>query len=149
MKKLLLLSILVPTMAFSQNLSVGFQSSFPSYGLSLKADFDEKNSAQAIFGAFGTLSSYSARYIYNFNKKPNDITPFAYAQAGVWKYKFDLLNINESVFGYGVGGGLEFNIFKSFLEGLKSSVELSYGSVDLEYYDFKATTFGFGIHYSL
>ena len=61
----------------------------------------------------------------------------------------EFTDIKESVFGYGFGCGLEFNIFRSFLEGLKSSVELSYGSVDLEYFDFKATTFGFGVHYSL
>ena len=61
MKKLLILLILIPTMTFSQDLSVGFQSSFPSYGLSLKADFDEKNSAQAIFGAFGSV-------VYIFSK---------------------------------------------------------------------------------
>ena len=136
-------------LSFSQDLSVGFQSSFPSYGLSVKANFDDKNSAQAIFGAFGTLSTYSGRYIYNFEKVRNNVTPFAYAQAGLWKYNFDALNITESVFGFGFGGGLEFDIFKSYVDGLKSTVEISYGNVDLEYYDFKATTIGFGVHYSL
>ena len=149
MKKLIILLIIIPTLSFSQEFSVGFQSSFPSYGISLKADFDDKNSAQAIFGAFGTLSTYSARYIYNFNVVGNNITPFAYAQAGIWEYDFDALNIKESVFGFGFGGGLEFDIFKSFTDGLKSTVELGYGSVNLEYYDFKATTIGFGVHYSL
>ena len=149
MKKLIILLIIIPTLSFSQEFSVGFQSSFPSYGISLKADFDDKNSAQAIFGAFGTLSTYSARYIYNFNEVGNNITPFAYAQAGIWEYDFDALNIKESVFGFGLGGGLEFDIFKSVIDGLKSTVELGYGSVNLEYYDFKATTFGFGVHYSL
>ena len=107
MKKsfLLLMVVLLTSIATSaQELGLGFQASFPSYGLSLKADLTETHTVQGVFGAFGTVTMISGRYIYNFSETGDSfpITPFVYAQAGQWNYNEDLLGIDESVFGYGI-----------------------------------------------
>lgn len=148
-KTLFTLSLLISFTIYSQDLEFGLQASLPSYGLSLKADFTDTHSAQVIFGAFGPFSNLAGRYRYSFEETydPVAVIPFVYAQAGSWTYNFKLLNIKESVFGYGFGAGLEFNLFDWFSDRISTTIELGYSNVDLEYYDFNATTFGFGIHY--
>jgi len=134
---------------FSQELEFGFQASLPSYGLSLKANLNETHSAQVIYGALGIVSTLSGRYIYSFNET-NDrfpLVPFVYAQVGSWTYDLAAADINESVFGYGFGAGIEFSLGDWISDRLSTTIELGYGKVDLESYDFKATSFGFGIHY--
>jgi hypothetical protein len=153
MKKslLLLMVILLTSIATSaQELGLGFQASFPSYGLSLKADLTETHTVQGVFGAFGTVTMISGRYIYNFSETGDSfpITPFVYAQAGQWNYNEDLLGIDESVFGYGIGAGIEFNWLNFFSDRFRTTLELGYSKVDLVYFDFSATTVGVGLHYN-
>ncbi len=133
----------------------GFQSSFPSGGLSVKADLTEKHSAQAVIGLFGPFSSYYGRYLYNFTEKGNDFRykPYAYGQAGLFSYDYQRFDTNfnsiddtESVFGFGVGAGLEW-YYAPFTEKLKINIELGYGNVNFDFYDFNAFSFGGGIHY--
>ena len=145
----LIIALLFASNISAQELGLGFQASFPSYGLSLKADFDETHSGQFVLGSFGTVSTISGRYIYNFNETGDafPLTPFVYGQIGQWSYNYDLLGIKESIFGYGVGAGLEFNWLASISEKFKTTVEIGYGVVDLEYFDFSATMFGVGLHY--
>ena len=103
----------------------------------------------SIYGALGIVSNFSGRYNYLFDENDAIVPtkPYLYAQAGKWFYNQGILD--ESVFGYGVGAGLEFNYFfwGLFSDNLKSSIEIGYGDVDLFYYDFSYTTFGFGLHY--
>ena len=154
MKKLILFTYAVFGLLLSPNISaqelgLGFQASFPSYGLSLKADFDDTHSGQVVLGSFGTVSTISGRYIYSFNETGDTfpLTPFVYGQVGQWSYNYDFLGIKESIFGYGVGAGLEFNWLASISDKFKTTVEIGYAAVDLEYFDFSATMFGVGIHY--
>jgi hypothetical protein len=142
--------ITMSTTSFAQELGLGFQASFPSYGLSLKADLTETHTVQGVFGAFGTVTMISGRYIYNFSETGDSfpITPFVYAQAGQWNYNEDLLGIDESVFGYGVGAGIEFNWLNFFSDRFRTTLELGYSKVDLEFFDFSATTIGVGLHYN-
>ena len=154
MKNILLfisISILCSINLFSQKIDLGFQASIPSYGISLKADLTETHTVQVIYGAFGILTNFSGRYRYNFSENENslNVVPFIYAQAGSWSYDFDALNISESIFGYGIGAGIEFNALSFISDKFRTTVELGYSKIDLTYYDFKATTFGFGIHYNL
>ena len=154
MKKLFLfitLSIFCSTNLFSQKIGLGFQASIPSYGISLKADLTETHTVQVIYGALGVVTNFSGRYRYNFSENENslNVTPFIYAQAGTWSYDFKALDISENIFGYGFGAGIEFNALSWLSDKFRTTVELGYSKVDLTYYDFKATTFGFGIHYNL
>ena len=68
-KTLLLTTIILITLNFTkaQNIGVGFQANFPSYGLSVKADLNDTHTAQLVYGAFGTVEMISGRYIYNFS----------------------------------------------------------------------------------
>ena len=145
------LSILCSINLFSQKIDLGFQASIPSYGISLKADLTETHTVQVIYGALGIVTNFSGRYRYNFSENENslNVVPFIYAQAGSWSYDFDALNISESIFGYGIGAGVEFNALSFISDKFRTTVELGYSKIDLTYYDFKATTFGFGIHYNL
>jgi len=144
-----LFALMLTSNLSAQELGLGFQASFPSYGLSLKADFNETHSGQVVLGSFGTVTTISGRYIYNFNETGDafPLTPFVYGQIGQWSYDYDFLGIKESIFGYGVGAGLEFNWLSSISDNFKTTVEIGYAVVDLEYFDFSATMFGVGIHY--
>jgi len=139
------ISLLFTFSSFSQEIGIGLSANFPSYGISGKVKFDDNHAGQVIYGAFGTLSNISGKYSYYFDGR-GEIDTYLYGQAGSWKYK--AFNIDESVFGYGIGAGIEFG-FSSYWwpENIKSSFEIGYGSVDLNYYDFNATTVGVAIHY--
>ena len=91
MKKLInhtivVFALILTTNISAQELGLGFQVSAPSYGLSLKADFNETHSGQIVFGSFGTVSCISGRYLYNFNETKGGfpLTPFVYGQIGQW-----------------------------------------------------------------
>ena len=154
-----ILFILLINNSFAQDLDyprlgVGFQGSFPAWGLSAKADFDETNSAQAIIGVVGPFSSYYGRYLYNFNESGDTfvIKPYVFAQAGM--YSYDYYNFydsylgtkTENVFGYGAGAGIEWH-YAPFTDKLRFNLEVGYSKVDFNFYNFKAIMFGAGIHY--
>ena len=68
MKKILqLTTIIIISLNFAQaqNIGVGFQANFPSYGISVKADLNDTHTAQLVYGAFGTVEMISGRYIYS------------------------------------------------------------------------------------
>jgi hypothetical protein len=162
MRKLLtMIAFTAVTGAYAQNLDylrfgIGGQASFPAFGLSAKADITEQHSAQLVVGVAGPFSAYYGRYLYNFPESGNDLllNPYLYGQAGLYTYKglgvnynnFSLYETTEKVFGWGVGGGLQF-CFPNLTDRIKFNAELGYGKVGFDYYDFKSITFGAGIHY--
>lgn len=150
-----ILFILLINNSFAQDLDyprlgVGFQGSFPAWGLSAKADFDETNSAQAIIGVAGPFSSYYGRYLYNFTESGDNlvIKPYVFAQAGMYSYDYNYLFSakTENVFGYGAGSGIEYH-FPGLSDKLRFNMEVGYSKVDFKYYNFKSIMFGAGIHY--
>lgn len=162
-KKSLLIVVLISNtlILFAQDLSfprigAGMQASLPVAGLSVKADLAPQHSAQVVIGLFGPFSSYSGRYAYNFNEHGNNFKtkPYIYGQAGIFKYDFQEIDLNtfqfientEEVFGFGVGAGMEWH-YAPFSEKLRFNLEIGYGKVDFKFYDFKAISFGSGIHY--
>ena len=50
--------------------------------------------------------------------------------------------------GFGLGAGLEFDWMNFISENISTTIEIGYGNVDLLYYDFAFTSFGFGLHYN-
>ncbi len=134
---------------YSQKASLGLQYTFPSYGISGKLHLNDHNSVQAVFGAFGIVSNFSGRYNYLFDERgKRNVKPFLYGQVGMWRYNSDILSIDESALGFGFGAGLEFDWMDFISENLSTSIEIGYGNVDLLYYDFAVTSFGFGLHYN-
>ena len=148
-KTILIISIIFSTISmYSQNASLGVQYTFPSYGISGKYHLNDNHCIQAVFGAFGIVSNYTGRYNYLFEERGRrNVKPFLYAQAGVWRYD-DLLSIDESAVGFGLGAGLEFDWMDFISENISTTIEIGYGNVDLLYYDFAFTSFGFGLHYN-
>ena len=134
---------------YSQNASLGIQYTFPSYGISGKYHLNDNHCVQAVFGAFGVVSNYTGRYNYLFEERGRrNVKPFLYAQAGIWRYNYELLSIDESTMGFGLGAGLEFDWMNFISENISTTIEIGYGNVDLLYYDLAFTSFGFGLHYN-
>ena len=75
----------------------------------MQSSINDHHSIQLIYGALGIVSNFSGRYNYLFDENDAIVPtkPYLYAQAG----RFYNQILDESVFGYGVGAGLEFNYF--------------------------------------
>ena len=142
----------------AQNLSyprigVGLQANFHGGGLSAKVDITEKHSAQLIIDVFGRFTSYTGRYLYNFNENGNEFRykPYVFGQMGVFNYDYRpnhplLLKDRDSVFGLGVGGGLEVH-YTPFTDRVRLNVELGYNTAEFDFYDYDPIFFSIGLHY--
>lgn len=131
---------------------VGLASSWPAYGISGTLQFSETLTAEAVLGFFGTVSNFSARGWYRFNRTEKyDL--YGYAAAGVYRYDYStfLANDTENVLGLGAGAGVEASLGKLLDEEdfppifLNSEVGIAYANFD--FYNFSALSFGVGIHY--
>lgn len=127
---------------------IGTASSWPAYGLSGTYLLNERVTAQAVLGFFGTVSSFSGRGWYRFNRN-NDYDLYGYAGAGLYRYDygFDV----ENVLGLGAGAGVEVSLAKLFddedFPPIFANSELGLSYADFDFYNFSVLTFGFGIHY--
>ena len=131
----------------TENISLGFQSSYLAYGISAKYDFTEKTHAQGIVGFLGTVNTYTVRGIYDYYQKPN-LDIYAFGSVGIWTW--DNYLYDESVVGFGAGSGLEYDIrgLDSELPPLLLSAELGLNVVNFEHYgSFSSLGLGLGIHY--
>jgi len=119
------------------------------YGLSGKYDVSDKITAQAIVGAwgYGNLTSYTGRGIYKFKQKDDyALYGFGSVTSWTWDNGFD----NESVFGFGAGAGVEYDI-----RGLNPELPPIYLNADLglqvasfdRYGGFSTLGLGLGVHY--
>ena len=98
---------------------------------------------------YSQKASLGLQYNYIFDERgKRNVKPFLYGQVGMWRYNSDILSIDESALGFGFGAGLEFDWMDFISENLSTSIEIGYGNVDLFYYDFAVTSFGFGLHYN-
>ncbi|CAN5718763.1 hypothetical protein BH23GEM9_BH23GEM9_12320 [soil metagenome] len=129
-------------------LGVGFQSSWPAYGLSGVYDVNSKVSAQAVVGLFGGWTTLSGRALYHFAPQPS-IDPYGYGMVGIWRYS--LANANASAASFGGGAGFDWDLRKVApdLPPLYLNLELGLSIVDLELagYTGAMMAFGAGFHY--
>ena len=119
------------------------------YGLSGKYDVSDKITAQAIVGAWGynNLTSITGRGIYKVKQK-NYYDLYAYGSGTSWMWDNGFQK--ETVFGFGAGGGIEYDI-----RGLDQSLPAIYINADLglqyanfSYYGgFGGLGLGLGVHY--
>jgi len=92
----------------NKNLYAGFQSSWPSHGLSVKMDFTDKITGQAVVGFLGALNNYSVRGLYKF-KQESFYSMYGFGSLGLWTWDSDYADWkDESVLGIGGGAGFEF-----------------------------------------
>ena len=127
---------------------VGFASSWPAYGISGTLQVSETITAEAVIGFLGTVSNFSGRGWYRFNRKPNyDL--YGYGTAGVYRYGYSLGT--ENVLGLGAGVGIEAGLKRMLNDPtfppIFINAEIGLGYADFEYYDFSSFVFGAGIHY--
>jgi len=156
---LLLLILSVSTMAQEslkgKKFGVGWQSTFPVYGLSGRYIVNEKIAGQVILGFFGDLSTYGGRVTYKFNEKPH-YNLYGFGLLGLFSYTSPVLNTSnlqledktETAIGFGAGAGLEY-FFTEFIPEVGWNLEVGFGSIQFDEvdYDFSSIMIGGGVHY--
>lgn len=134
--------------------SIGFQSSWPSYGLSGRYDASDQLQFQAVVGALGEVTNFSARINYDFqDKEKYDV--YGYGSVGMWRYAYDILGVSDSEtsVGLGGGGGFEFDLQEVFspddddFPPLFWSIELGVAFASFDNYNWSLFSFGGGLHY--
>lgn len=81
---------------------IGFQSSWPAYGISGIYDVNDKVTAQVVLGAFGALTTISARGLYHFQKEQKH-SLYGYGTAGLWRHSFRGFGVSETESSPGLG----------------------------------------------
>jgi hypothetical protein len=129
---------------------VGFQASFPAYGISGLYDINREISIQAIFGFFGNLQTYAGRGQYRF-AGDDAWNAYGYGMLGIWRYSFRFLGAtsSESALGFGVGAGIEYDwrIWYPDFPPIVWNIEFGIGHAGLDHYSFSSFMFGAGFHY--
>ena len=138
----------LPTGEHGGRFGVGFQGSWPAYGISAIAKLNKQFALQGVVGTFGIMeSSFFARGIYRFSPKTASFgwhNFYGYGSVGAFTYK--LLDVRETVPGFGAGVG-----FEAYLESLPQmgwTVEVGFSVVNFDLdYSFSFIALGLGAHY--
>lgn len=129
-------------------LGVGFQSTWPAYGLSGIYDVNPTMSAQAVLGFMGGWTTLSGRGLYRFTQHPM-LDPYGYGMVGMWRY--DSGFADASAVSVGGGGGVDLDLRKLAPDfpPLYFNMELGLSMVklDLAGYTGAIMAFGAGVHY--
>jgi hypothetical protein len=129
---------------------VGFQSSWPSYGLSGVYDMTDQVTLQAVVGLLGTVSNLAGRGLFRFQQNEGyDV--FGFGTVGLWRYSAGI--VDESVIGVGGGGGVELDwgaLLKDEDDSIPpifTTIEIGLVLANFDRYNFSALSIGGGIHY--
>lgn len=134
---------------------IGFQSSWPAYGISGLYDVNEKFTAQVVVGAFGTLTTLSGRGMYHFQRQPKH-SLYGFGTLGLWRHSYRAFGFSESENSPGVGGGAGIELDwrrivddaeDSTFPRLYSSIDLGFVVASFDHYDFSGFVIGAGLHY--
>ena len=151
MKKIIQTTVLLSTL-FLSNLNAksgDIYAGLEWYGLSVKYDATDKVTAQIIGGLWGysNILSVTTKGIYKF-KERNYYTLYGYGALTSWAWDNGVEN--ETVLGFGAGGGVEYD-----LRGLDREFIPLFVSADIglqvakfnHYRGFNGVGLEFGIHY--
>lgn len=143
----------------STRFGVGFQSTWPAYGLSGIIDVTPELTGQAVFGLLGPVKTFTGRALYHFSRE-QAYSPYGFGSIGLWRTTtvattslFEATERTESVLGFGAGGGIEFDWQElvspddDSFPPVFGNVEVGLGIVNFEHYDFSALMIGGGLHY--
>jgi len=145
-----------PSIEADQKVGLGFQTTYPFFGFSLKYKMTESFSLQGILGIFFVTKVTGLRALYHFTSTESHTT-YGFGQFGKYSITgnqigddFDWEEITEDIFGYGLGLGLEYHFDK--VQGnipLWMNLEVGYGNLKFKEVEFKAQaiTLGGGLHY--
>jgi len=133
--------------ALRPRLGLGFQTSWPAWGLSGMYDFNQRVSGQAVLGFLGGWTTFSARGLYHFGQQPQ-VRPYGYGMLGFWRYS---VVSSASAFTFGAGGGIDVDLrkFAPELPPLYANAEFGISMIDLAVAGYTGATmaFGAGLHY--
>lgn len=126
---------------------VGFQSTFPAWGLSGTMQITDEISGQLILGPFGILNTFAGRGLYSFQEEQY-WNLYGYGMLGVWTYNY-IGSRRESSLGIGAGAGIQYDwrAWNDELPPLFWNLELGLGFVNLDHYNFNSVMLGTGVHY--
>ncbi len=137
-------------------MGLGFQSSWPAYGLSGTYEVSEKVTAQGVIGAFGSLTTVSARGLYHFQREEK-YSLYGFGTAGIWRHSYRIIGVSESQTSPGVGGGAGVELdWRRLLDAdgsgsgfppLFSTIDLGFVAASFDNYNFSGLVIGAGLHY--
>ena len=130
---------------------IGFQSSWPSYGVSGLYDMSDRVTLQAIVGALGTVTNLGGRALYRFQLE-DKYDLFGFGAVGALRYS--VTGFSESAIGFGGGAGIELD-WQAIISPDDDSFPPLYSTIDLgfmgntfeTYGDYSALSMGASIHY--
>ena len=139
---------------------VGFQSSWPAWGLSGMVDVNDRIAVQGIVGFIGDLKTYAGRGIFRFRRE-DKWNAYGYAMVGAWSYTGAKISVvypyieetTETAMGFGGGIGIEYDwrnwMTVSDLPSIMWNFEIGLANVNFDEvdYNFSSFTFGVGAHY--
>jgi hypothetical protein len=130
---------------------IGFQSSWPSYGVSGLYDMSERITLQAIVGALGTVTNFGGRALYRFQLE-DKYDLYGFGAAGALRYS--VAGFSENAIGFGGGGGVELDWRRIFtpeddsFPPLFSTIDIGFMANTFETYgNYSALSMGGSIHY--
>ena len=165
-KVLILLFIFIfSSIAFSQEekkpkYGVGFQVSYPAWGISGIMDLTDKISAQVVIGLFGDLNSFTGRVNYKFTGE-KFWNVYGFGQIGIWTYPYEEYywegwNLKEEKKreispAFGAGAGVEYNwqALSSKLPPVWYRLEIGLCHANFDEADYTVSTllWGVGLHF--
>ncbi len=147
----------VPVSMQGGRYGVGFASTWPTYGISGTYQLNETMTAEAILGAFGTISNFGGRLWYRFNLDPKyDL--YGFGGVGILRYGYtefvppsQTRKATENVLGLSAGTGIESGLQALFgdqsLPPLFFNWEIGLWYAGFEHYNFSSFMFGGGVRY--
>lgn len=136
---------------------VGFASTWPTYGISGTYQINEIMTAEAIVGAFGTVSNFGGRLWYRFSLDPKyDL--YGFGGTSLLRYGYtefvppnQMRDATENVLGLSAGAGIESGLQALFgdrsLPPIFFNWEIGLSYADFKHYNFSSFMFGGGVRY--
>ena len=110
-------------------------------------DINETISAQAILGFLGVVNTFAGRGLYRFRQEDYwDL--YGYGMVGMWRYNTRFIEA-ENRLGLGAGAGIQYDwrVLDPNLPPIFWNLEIGFGYVNFNHYNFNMISFGAGVHY--
>ncbi len=150
--------LIAPEVAVAQTdtdspFSLGFQSSWPSYGISGRYEVNEKAMVQAVIGALGTVTNFSGRVLLDLQQEEKyDL--YALGTVGMWRWGGGGALPSETSVGFGGGVGVDLDLQKLIspddedFPPLFWNIEIGVIIANFDNYNFRPFALGTGFHWA-
>ena len=130
--------------------ALGLQNTLSTGGLSAKVPLGDGLTLQGIFGASGTLLTFTGRGLLEFSEINEEAKVYAFAGAGVFTFRGSSFVSRETAVGASLGVGADWDLQKSNPDWLPINLSVEAGASFVAFDDFTGFdlfTLGFGAHY--